>query len=168
MTILLGGFYPVLVTFLGRTFFPIRSKGSLVQEAGTYRGSELIAQKFASERYFWPRPSSIDYRSEASGATNRSATSKELKESYLERRSFLGEGSPNDLLYTSGSGLDPHIGPEAAHFQKGRVMKARNLSVDEVNKLISEATEERFLGFMGRPRINVFKLNRLLDSKVEK
>lgn len=164
MTLLLGGIYPVLVMGIGQLLFPIRSNGSVVIKDGKTLGSELLAQKFTKEEYFWSRPSSVDYAAHSGGASQKSGTSKELKEQYLSRQATLGKGAPADLLYTSGSGLDPHISLSAANFQKGRIMTKRNLSEADMDKFIVRATEERFLGFMGQPRVNVLRLNLLLDG----
>lgn len=165
MTVLLGGIYPALVTVIGKVLFPIRSGGSLVTSGERVIGSELIAQKFTSPGYFEGRPSAIDFNAASSGASQKSATSGDLRKSFENRLGKAGAGAPADLLWTSGSGLDPHISPEAAKFQALRVARARNLSPAEVMKLIDFATEERFLGFMGQPRVNVLNLNRLLDKK---
>lgn len=165
MTILLGGIYPMVVMGIGKVLFPIRSGGSIVSEDGKVIGSELIAQKFTKEEYFWSRPSAVDYAAHSSGASQKSGTSKDLKDAYLAREAALGKGAPMDMLYASGSGLDPHISVEAAHFQKARVAAKRNLTDEQMGKLISQSTEGRFLGFMGQPRVNVLKLNQLLDRK---
>lgn len=165
MTILLGGFYPMAVLVLSKTLLPFRSGGSLVMNGGKVIGSELIAQKFTRDEYFWPRPSAVDYAANAGGASQKSGTSKDLKDSYLAREAALGKGAPMDMLYASGSGLDPHISLEAAHFQQARVGAKRNLTDEQMNKFINQATEERFLGFMGQPRVNVLKLNQILDKK---
>lgn len=165
MTVLLGGIYPVAVMMIGKTLFPIRSGGSIVINNGQTIGSELIAQKFTKEEYFWSRPSAIDYGAQSSGASQKSGTSKDLKDAYLAREAAVGKGAPMDMLYASGSGLDPHISVAAAHFQKNRVAARRNLPIEQLDKLISQVTEERFLGFMGHPRVNVLKLNQLLDKK---
>ena len=165
MTVLLGGVYPVSVLLVGQGLFPIRSNGSVIMKDGKAIGSELIAQKFTKNEYFWSRPSAVDYMAHSAGASQRSGTSKDLKEAYLNRENALGKEAPMDMLYASGSGLDPHISLESAFFQRKRVMNQRNISEEEMSKLIVRASEERFLGFMGQPRVNVLKLNLLLDTK---
>lgn len=164
MTFLLGGVYPVLVYGLGQILMYGNANGSLVSVQGSVKGSYLIAQKFTRLEYFWSRPSAVDYNSASAGASQKSVTSADLRTAYIERSTALGNGAPSDMLYASGSGLDPHISVEAANFQKNRVAQARKIDVQVVEKLIDEAREGRTLGFMGQPRVNVLKLNILLDN----
>lgn len=164
-TLFLGGLYPVTITVLGKILSPIRSGGSLLKSQDKVIGSELIGQKFTSQKYFWGRPSTNDYNPMSSSASQRSGTDSTLKTTYLERVGSLGEKAPVDLLFASGSGLDPHISVEAAHYQKERIIQVRGITEADLNLLIQKATEERFLGFMGQPRVNVLKLNLLLDNK---
>ena len=135
----------------------------------------LIAQKFDQAKYFWPRPSSQDYNPLPSGGSNLSPTSKQLQDTVAARKQALlkadptktAEEIPADLIYASGSGLDPHISPAAALFQVERVAKARGLDSskkDAIINLIGRLTEGRGLGVFGEPRVNVLKLNMALDN----
>jgi potassium-transporting ATPase KdpC subunit len=124
----------------------------------------LLVQKFESPRYFWPRPSSADYATVPSGASNKGPTSADLKKSIDERRAKFGNDAPVDLLTASGSGLDPHISPAAARLQVARVAAARNMSIQKVTTLVDQTIEEPQLGFLGEPRLNVLQLNRALDQ----
>ncbi|KHD87050.1 MAG: hypothetical protein OM95_16450 [Bdellovibrio sp. ArHS] len=166
MTVLLGGIYPVAVTLLGQALFPWQARGSLLEKNGHIVGSELIAQKFVDRRYFWPRPSAGDYATVASGASNAAPTSESLKVAVLERRL---QGAVGEMLFTSGSGLDPHISVAAARAQVQRVVQERKLSQEQtvlVEKLIQAYTENRQWGLLGEVRVNVLKLNLALDEKL--
>ena len=169
LTLLTGVVYPVVVTVLAKVIFARQADGSLVQQNGVLVGSELIAQKFVKDEYFWPRPSASDFQTVASGASNLGPTSQALKDRVKGDMKRLGvdpasENKPYELLLTSGSGLDPHISPETALYQAPRVAKTRSLSTHEVATLIDSFTEKSTFGVLGRPRVNVLKLNLALDQ----
>jgi potassium-transporting ATPase KdpC subunit len=173
MTVRTGAIYPLRITVLGQAVFPNRANGSLIKADGRLIGSELIGQKFASDKYFWPRPSAADYDPLPSGASNLGPTSEALKDSVMARRNVLEKTNPGsgripiDLLFASGSGLDPDISPDAAKFQIDRVAQARGLDNTGKMKLIElvdKHVKQPDLGFWGEPRINVLLLNLALDS----
>lgn len=172
MTVLTGLVYPVLVTGAGQTLFREKALGQMVTRDGQVVASAIIAQKITSPKYFWPRPSGADYNAAASGGTNLGPTSSDLKKQYEERRKALMEAHPEqgeppqELLFASGSGLDPEISPAAATYQLNRVLKARNFNEEQTAKLkalIEEHTLKPTLGFMGETRVNVMELNLALD-----
>ncbi|MBM9500311.1 potassium-transporting ATPase subunit KdpC [Leptospira sp. 201903071] len=172
-----GIFYPIVVTGFSERLFPSQSGGSLIRINGQIVGSELLAQKFTKDEYFWPRPSAADFATMASGASNSSATNASLKAKVDERKDFLLKKHPDqstvppDLLFASGSGLDPHISPAAASFQMQRIATARKLSSEqtvELKKLLEESIEKPSFGFIGEKRINVLRLNLNLNSKFGK
>jgi potassium-transporting ATPase KdpC subunit len=175
MTIITGVLYPLIVTLIARATFPDQASGSMIVHDGKIVGSRLIGQKFESDKYFWSRPSAIDYNPLPSGGSNLGYTSGDLKKLVADRGSRLTQtvdtiltpAIPVDLLFASASGLDPHISPEAAEFQVQRVLHARRL--DETNRinlinLIDSLTEQRDLGVLGEPHVNVLMLNLALDS----
>jgi K+-transporting ATPase ATPase C chain len=164
LTLLTGILYPLAMTGVAQLFFPKQANGSRIVENGKLIGSDLIAQKFESPRYFWPRPSGGDYATVASGASNKGPTSADLKKSIDERRGKFGNDAPVDLLTASGSGLDPHISPEAARSQVSRVATARNVSIQKISELVDETIERPQFGFLGEPRVNVLRLNKALDE----
>jgi potassium-transporting ATPase KdpC subunit len=164
MTLLTGILYPLAMTGVAQLLFPKQANGSRIVQNGKPIGSDLLAQKFDSPRYFWPRPSAADYATVASGASNKGPTSTDLKKSIDERREKFGNDAPVDLLTASASGLDPHISPEAARSQIPRVAAARNISVQKISALIDETIEEPQFGFLGEPRVNVLRLNLALDQ----
>lgn len=171
LTILTGLLYPGLISAYSMLFVKGKAYGSLLQKQNKVIGSELLAQKFTKPEYFWSRPSAIDYNPNSSGASNQGPTSEALKNQVNERLQALNSAHPNqtgkvpqDLLFSSGSGLDPHISPEAALYQANRVSKARSLDLSTVSGLIAQMTETRQFGILGEPRVNVLKLNLALDE----
>ena len=164
ITLLTGVIYPLTMTGVAQLLFSKQANGSRIIENGKLVGSDLIAQKFESPKYFWPRPSAADYATVASGASNKGPTSADLKKSIEERREKFGTDAPVDLLTASGSGLDPHISPEAARLQIPRVAAARNMSIQKISELVDQTIEQPQLGFLGEPRINVLLLNCALDQ----
>jgi K+-transporting ATPase ATPase C chain len=163
LTLLTGVIYPLAITGIAQLLFPRQANGSRIIEQDKLVGSDLIAQKFEDPKYFWPRPSAADYATVASGASNKGPTSADLKKSIEERREKFGKDAPVDLLTASGSGLDPHISPEAARSQIPRIAAARNMSISKLSALINQTIEPPQFGFLGEPRVNVLHLNRALD-----
>lgn len=175
MTILTGIIYPLLMTGIAQILFPFKANGSLIIKNGKIIGSELIGQKFDSTLYFWSRPSFIDYNAVPSGASNYGPSSGILKKQVMARRNlFIKFNSvcdsislPKEMIFASGSGLDPHISPEAAILQTDRIIKARNFDTYDKEKLLKEIedlTEKPQYFFLGEERINVLLLNLRLDK----
>jgi K+-transporting ATPase ATPase C chain len=181
-TLITGIVYPLAVTGIAQVMFPPQANGSLVVLDGKVIGSSLMGQAFREDRYFHGRPSATSapdpkdptktvdapYNAANSSGSNLGPTSKAL----IERVTGDVEGRkaenpdaqvPTDLVTASGSGLDPHVSPEAALFQVPRVAKARNLPQDRVRQLVSQHIEGRTLGLLGEPRVNVLRLNMALD-----
>ena len=174
LTLLTGVAYPLAVTGLARLCFPRQSSGSLAIRHDKGVGSELLAQSFTNMTVFWPRPSATDFATVPSGASNKGPTSADLKKAIEERAAMLRKAHglasdtpvPPDLLTASGSGLDPHISPEAARFQMDRVARARGFDAarrEQLAQLVERHIEGPQLGFLGEPRVNVLKLNLALD-----
>ena len=169
--VLTGIAYPLAVTGAALALFPQRARGSLVlDEKGAAVGSELIAQRFESDGYLWPRPSANGYDGTNSGGSNLGPTSKALRErglaelQRLERRNSGARGPvPPELFMTSASGLDPHLSPQAALWQAPRVARARGVAEERVRAVIDRNVEGRDLGVFGEPRVNVLLVNLALD-----
>lgn len=173
LMLVLGIAYPLLVTLLSQLTFAQKANGSLVYENGQLRGSELISQNFEKPIYFWSRPSAVSFNPLPSGGSNLGPTSKALQDAVRERNERLraahpGAGHPpGHLLFASGSGLDPHQSVDAIRYQMPRVAKARGLSPNELEKLVSSSIEPRQLGILGEEVVNVLALNRVLDQMQE-
>lgn len=175
LSILTGVAYPLIITAIAQLTMYQKASGDFIIADEKIVGSALIAQKFVSNKYFWARPSSIDYNPITSGGSNLGPTSKVLKNLILERQASIAkvqglsnnQSIPSELLFSSGSGLDPHISPATARFQIERILKARGMDEktgeEALLNLIDSHTEKRRLGFLGRPIVNVLKLNLALD-----
>lgn len=161
--------YPAAVWGLGQLAFPYRADGSLRHDrGGGVIGSELIAQPFVSEKYFFPRPSAVDYRADASGGSNLGARNPALRGKIAERAGTLKavteKPAPVDLVTASGGGLDPHISPAAAEYQLERVAAARKLPVARLRTLVEQHVERSGAIVGAPPRVNVLRLNLALDQ----
>jgi K+-transporting ATPase ATPase C chain len=162
--------YTVPLLAIGQGLFPFQANGSLLQVNNQVVGSALIGQPFASDRYFWSRPSAVDYSTGKQpssapsnlGPTNPDLATRVTASSKVLREAGLNQPAP-DLLYGSGSGLDPHISPAAAEQQIERVSTNRRLTRPQLQQLVRRHTEGRTLGVLGEARVNVLELNLELD-----
>ena len=160
LTLLTGVLYPLAVWATGRLAFREAAEGSLVSRDGHVIGSALLAQKFTSDRYVWSRPSAGDYAIVASGASNLAWTSAKLHDRLATAPSEI----PADFATTSGSGLDPHLSPEAVHIQLPRVATARHLDAAaraHLDELVARHTEG---GQFTPQRVNILLLNLAIDA----
>ena len=173
-TLLTGLVYPGVVTALCQLVFPIKANGSLVMVNDQVVGSSLIGQNFTKPEYFQPRPSAAGndgYDATASQGSNYGPTNQKLidrvrasVDKFRKENPDHAGPVPADLVTASGSGLDPHISPASAEAQAARIARARGISVQQVQQLITENTEARTLGLLGEPRLNVLLLNLALDE----
>ena len=183
LTLIVGVAYPLAMTGIAGVLFPYQAQGSLVQRDGKIIGSMLIGQQFSSDRYFHGRPSATTgpdpadpsksiaapYNAVNSMGANLGPTSKALADRMkgdIDKLKSENPGAqvPVDLATMSGSGLDPQISPEAAYFQVPRVAKARGLPEDRVRQLVDGNVQDRTLGVLGEPTVNVLALNLALDK----
>ena len=171
-TVLTGLLYPVFITVVAQLAFPKQANGSLLERDGKVVGSALLAQQFLGTNYFWPRPSADTYATVASGASNLGPTSGQQLTNVVNNLAAFRTGNnlatnapvPADMVYASGSGLDPHISPAAAELQVARVAVSRDLPADRVRALVAQYTTPPQLGFLGEPCVNVLLLNLALDG----
>lgn len=174
LSLITGVAYPLAMTGIARLVFPHQAAGSLILKDGKPVGSMLIGQAFSDSKYFWSRPSAtspMPYNASSSGGSNLGPLNPALADAVKGRIAALRAGDPGnsatvpaDLVYSSASGLDPHISVAAADYQAGRVARARNLPLERVHALIVEHSEGPLLGFLGEPRVNVLALNLALDT----
>lgn len=174
-TIVTGVMYPAAMTFLSLALFPYQANGSMIEKNGAVIGSELIGQQFVGDQYFHSRPSAIGYNPIPSSGTNWGPTDKRMADSVTTRREiFIRENDlppgtivPKEMLFASGSGVDPHISPAAALMQVERIIKARTFDAQKtaaLKDLVVRCTEHAQFGLFGDPRVNVLKLNIALDA----
>lgn len=178
MTLLTGVVYPALITITGMLFFNQKANGDFLSKDSKIVGAKLIGQKFESDRYFHSRPSAIDYNPLSSGGSNLGPTSQNLRNqvkirlSHLEKeRSNKAIPIPTEMLFASGSGLDPNISHDNAYFQVDRIVKARNLDPEEgrkkIKELIDGSNRHFFISHFSRPYLNVLMLNLSLDDLLD-
>lgn len=170
LTVLTGVVYPALVTGVSQLLFPDRANGSLLAGGG----SSLIGQEFSDPGHFWGRRSTTadaPYNAASSTGSNQGPLHSDLHKAVAERIAALRAADPTtplpvpaDLVTASGSGLDPHISPEAARYQVPRIARERRMTEPEVQALVDRHTAGRTLGLLGEPRVNVLLLNRDLDA----
>ena len=179
MILLTGVIYPLFVTLVAQVFYTDQANGSLLTRDSQVIGSALIGQQTDDPRYFWWRPSAVEYMQGStlnnlgsSGATNYGWTSMLHAGEVAERQANFRQQNglsdsvaiPEEMVFASGSGLDPHISPDAARLQIDRVTAARGLDRETVVALVEQHLELPQLGFLGQPRVNVLRLNLALDA----
>jgi potassium-transporting ATPase KdpC subunit len=182
-TLITGVLYPALITGMAQLLFPMQANGSLLTAPdGRVVGSALVGQEFNAPGYFWGRLSAtspVPYNAAASSGSNLGPLNPALigADGTIQvridalRAADAAAGVRNDapipvdLVTASGSGLDPHISPAAARYQVARVATMRQRSAAEIQAIVDDFTEGRTLGVLGEPRVNVLRLNLVLDDR---
>ena len=160
ITFLTGILYPLFITSIAQWTMPDRANGSLLFNNGKVVGSSLIGQGFKKEEYFHPRPSAVDFDPiKPAGGSNLGPTSKKLQAIVNQRMKQLPSSPPSELVYASGSGLDPHLSLAAIYYQIDRVAKARNIENTQQLYFLVDSLKEGFL----HSYVNVLLLNQSLD-----
>lgn len=172
-SVLTGIIYPLVVTGIAQTMFHNQAEGSLIMKDGKIVGSSLIGQQFDDPKYFWGRISATSpaYNASSSSGSNLGPSNPALLDEVKGRIAALKAADPSndasipvDLVTSSGSGLDPHISLAAAQYQLARVARVRGLDPSQVEQIINQNTQGRFLGILGEPVVNVLQLNLALDA----
>lgn len=180
-TIICGLIYPVFSTFASQLLFKEKADGSIIEIDGKKYGSVLLGQEFTGDEYLWGRVMNLDTSTftDENGEvllyavpSNLSPASEEYEKIVSERVEKIREANPEkkdepipvDLVTASGSGLDPHVSVAAAKYQVERIAKERNITTDEVEKIIDKYTKERLLGIFGEKTVNVLQVNLALDG----
>ncbi len=175
LTLITGIMYPLAITGFAQIVFPKQANGSMIFKENQIVGSVLIGQQFSKPEYFWGRPSAIGNNPMPSGGSNINPVGSTFKEQFMARvdtiRKYHGNlavnSIPKDLLFASGSGVDPHISPEAAYFQVDRIAKTRKYTEEQKKnliKLVSASIENPDFFIFGEERVNVLKLNLAFDK----
>ncbi len=171
--IIFGALYPLAMTGLGGIIAPNAAKGKPIYKNETLIGYENVGQSFYSDKYFWSRPSAVDYDASSTGGSNYGNQNPELLKQIEERSQKLLVHNPGvskadipvELITASGSGLDPHISKQAALIQVNRIAEIRGIVKEDLVNLINKYNEDAFLGLFGpKDIVNVLKLNIALDQ----
>ncbi len=163
--------YPLLIAAVGK-LTPGNGDGETIKVNGKVVGYALIGQKFTDDKYFWSRPSAVDYNAAGSAGSNKGPTNPDYLKQVQDRiDTFLVHNPgvnkkdiPSDLVTASGSGLDPDLSPAAAKIQIKRIAAIRHIDEKKLNTFVDEHTDKPLLGFLGPSKVNVLKLNIALDE----
>lgn len=170
MLLIFGLFFPLLILGVG-LLFPFQAEGMPIYNNGRLIGFENIGQKFNSDKYFWGRPSAVEYNAAATGGSNKGPLNDDYLKKVKDRIDYFTLKNPtvkkneipSDLVTASGSGIDPHITLKAAYIQVNRIAKERNIKPQTVIMLIKRNIEKPYLSMFGNKKVNVLKLNIELD-----
>ena len=171
LLVLCSVLYPLLIALVGK-LAPGGGDGKTVQVNGKVVGYELIGQKFTDDKYFWSRPSTVDYNAAGSAGSNKGPTNPDYLKQVQDRiDTFLvhnpgikKEEIPAELVTASGSGEDPDLSPAAARIQVKRIAVIRKIEESKLYALVDQHTQGPLLGFLGPSKVNVLKLNVALDN----
>ena len=176
LVLLTGVLYPAVMTAFAQVALKNDADGSLVERDSTDVGSSRIGQAWSGPRWFYGRPSAVDYDASTSSGSNLGPTSKPLSDDIASRiqtilklegpytGSLTAAQIPVELVTASASGLDPDISVAAAEFQAPRIAAVRNIQLQQVQELIADTAVAKTLGFLGEPHVNVLALNLALDA----
>lgn len=167
--------YVFVLWLAARVIAPGGGEAATIEVNGKVIGAAHVGQAFTEARYFWGRPSAVDYNGGGSGGSNKATTNPEYLaeverriDAFLEAHPYLARTDiPAEMVTASGSGLDPDISPRGAEIQVRRVAEARKMPEETVRRIVQSVTEGPWLGLFGTPKVNVLKLNVALDAASE-
>jgi len=170
--IFFSGIYSMVVLGFTKALVPGGGSVQLTNPSGANTGGINIGQSFSDSKYFWGRPSAVNYDASGSAGSNKGPTNPDYLEIVKQRiDTFLVKNPgverkdiPSELVTASGSGLDPHISKQSAVIQIPRIAKERNVQESELMKLVESNIEGPALGIFGSERINILKLNISVDE----
>lgn len=168
MILLCAVVYPLLIAAVGK-MTPGGGKGKTLSVNGRVAGYENVGQKFTEDKYFWGRPSAVDYNAAGSAGSNKGPSNPDYLKVVQDRiDTFLvhnpgikKEEIPSEMVTASGSGLDPHISPASAYIQVRRIAAVRGIAEEKVKALADQHIEKTIFS---PSIINVLKLNIALDQ----
>ena len=171
LLVLCSVLYPLLIAAVGK-LTPGGGNGETVSVNGKVVGYALIGQKFTEDKYFWSRPSAVDYNAAGSAGSNKGPTNPDYLKQVQDRiDTFLvhnpgikKEEIPAEVVTASGSGEDPDLSPAAARIQVKRIAAIRKIDDSKLYALVDHHTQGPLLGFLGPSKVNVLKLNVALDN----
>jgi len=171
MVILCSVLFPLLIAGIGKAA-PGGGKGKTLSVNGKVVGYELVGQKFTDDKYFWGRPSAVDYNAAGSAGSNKGPSNPDYLKIVQDRiDTFLvhnpgvkKEEIPADLVTASGSGLDPDISPASAYVQVKHIASVRGIAEEKIKALVDQHVEKPMAGILGPSKVNVLKLNIALDD----
>lgn len=171
LLVLLAGVFPLFIAAVAK-LAPGKGDGVTVTHNGKVVGYANVGQKFTEDKYFWSRPSAVDYNAAGSAGSNKGPSNPDYLKVVQERiDTFLAhnpgvkkEEIPAELVTASGSGLDPDLSPAAAAIQISRIAKVRGIPEDKVKALVKQYTKGPLLGILGPSSVNVLQLNIALDD----
>ena len=171
LIVLCSVLYPLFIAAVAK-LAPGGGKGETISVNGKIVGYANIGQKFTNDKYFWSRPSAVDYNAAGSAGSNKGPSNTEYLKQVQDRiDTFLVHNPsvkktdiPAELVTASGSGLDPDISPEGAYVQVERVAKTRNISAEKIKALVEQQIQQPLLSLFGPKKVNVLKLNIELDK----
>lgn len=176
LTILCILFFVVIYSLIiwGAAFItaPNHGRGEVVEHNGKVVGFANVGQKFTDDKYFWSRPSAVEYNAASSAGSNKGPSNPDYLQTVQARIDTFMVHNPDiqksqipvELVTASGSGLDPHISPQAAYVQIKRIAKVRNLDEAKIKDLVEVHIEKPLFGIFGTSTVYVLKLNLALDN----